>query len=150
GQGGNGGNPTQTETPKPEKTLTINGQGVPVNQGPVAVLNPGLAGPGAKVGVNATGFDPGARVQVLLSAGGNAAPAVVATGKADKSGGVNIQFSLPDDPAQSAPTHVVTVQQANSDKVAKADLMSQAGAGSVKLNGKVGAPGATIGVDADG
>src|SRR5215470_9263910 len=60
GQGGKGNNgaSTQTQAPKPEKTLEINGQGVPVNQGPVAVLNPGLAGPGGMVGVNATGFDP--------------------------------------------------------------------------------------------
>jgi hypothetical protein len=145
GQGGK-----QTPSPKPEKTAEINGQGVPINQGPVAVLNPGLAGPGGKVGVNATGFDPGAAIQVLLSAGPSSQPAIVATAKADKAGSLNVQFPVPDDPAQSAPTRVVTVQQANSDKVAKADLVAQAGAGTVKLSRNVGAPGSTIGLDADG
>jgi hypothetical protein len=102
------------------------------------------------VGVNATGFDPGARVQILLSGGPGSQPVVVATAKADKTGSLNSQFTIPDDPSQSAPMREVTVQQANSDKVAKADLASQAGSGTVKLNTKVGAPGSTIGVDAEG
>ena len=64
---GQGGNPEgQTKSASPKPTVEINGSGVPASAGPVAVLNPGLARPGATVGVNAAGFDAGATVEVLL------------------------------------------------------------------------------------
>jgi hypothetical protein len=148
GQGGNTG--VQTQSAKPQRTVEIDGKGVPINGGPVAVLNPGLARPGGTVAVSASGFDAGATVQVLLTSAPNAKPALVATAKADKSGGVSTEFAVPADAANSAPTQIVTVQQAKSDKVAKAELAAQAGVGTLKLKDKIGAPGATIAIDAEG
>jgi hypothetical protein len=146
GQGGN----SEAQTPSPQRTVEIDGKGIPVNSGPVAVLNPGLARPGGTVGVNATGFDPGASVEVLLTSGPSAKPAVVASAKADKSGSVSTEFSVPVDSANAAPTQEVTVQQAKGNKVAKAELVAQAGVGTVKLGDKTGAPGSSIGLDAEG
>jgi hypothetical protein len=140
----------QTKSASPKPTVEISGSGVPAGAGPVAVLNPGFARPGARVGVNATGFDPGATVEVLLSAGPGAQPAVVATAEADTKGVVNTEFAVPVDAANAAPTQAVTVQQANSDKSAKAELVAQAGVGTVKLSDDTGAPGAVIGIDAEG
>lgn len=153
GQGGRdapGGGPTQAKTPAPMRTVEIDGKKIPVASGPVAVLNPGLARAGATIGVNASGFDPGAAVAVLLSSGQNAKPATVAEGKADKNGSVAAQFTFPTAAATATSSHVVTVAQAGSDKVAKAELSAQAGIATAKLSANTGSPGTALTVDADG
>jgi len=146
GQGGN--NPTAKATPTPEQTVEIDGRKVPGKSGPVAVLNPGLARPGAQVTVSASGFDAGSSVQVLLSADTpGSKPTSVGSGRADKDGAVSAEFTVPMDVTAK---QVVTVQQDKGDKAAAAELVPQAGVGTLKLSDKSGAPGATVGLDAEG
>src|SRR5215469_13667108 len=73
--GGNRGAPAPTNTPMPSltpspvPTVTLNGHGVAAGSGPVIVLNPGLVTPGGQVGVQGSGFSPGASVTIWLKAG---------------------------------------------------------------------------------
>jgi hypothetical protein len=146
---GEGGRPgTGVKAQQPQRTVELDGKKIPVGGGPIAVLNPGLARPGAKVGVNASGFDPGASVQVLLSTKGGKGKSV-ASAKADKSGVVATDFTFPVGSANEG-AQVVTVQQGNGDKVAKAELVVQAGVGLLKLSDDTGAPGTTLTADAEG
>jgi hypothetical protein len=149
---GTGGDSAEEEIPKPkppQKVIEIEGKKVPAAEGPIAVLNPGLARPGAEVGVNGSGFDPGARVRVLLSTG-NSKPAEVATGKVDRNGAVMAEFTFPEGAATAGDEHVVTVHQVNSDKVAEAELMAQAGVATAKLSDDTAAPGDSLSVNAAG
>src|SRR5690606_14817381 len=114
-----GGSDEAEEAPKPkppEQVVDLDGKKVPAVGGPVAVLNPGLARPGASVGVAGSGFDPGARVRVLLSTDGGK-PKEVATGKVDRNGSVTAEFTFPQGAATGG-EHLVTVHLVNSDKVA--------------------------------
>lgn len=160
GRGGPGSNSsssekgTQVEVPevkKPTKIVQFNGRKVPVGAGPVAVLNPALAKPGGQVGVNASGFDKGARVRVLLSTGKKNTARVVATGKVNRDGVVNANFTYPVGVANSAGRQTVTVvQDGSTSKVAKADLSAQSGVGLVTLSDEVGQPGTPLTIDAEG
>jgi hypothetical protein len=144
---------TTTKAPpvqKPTKIVKFNGKKVPIGEGPVAVLNPGLARPGGKVGVNGSGFDPGARVNVLLSSGKGRAT-IMATKKANKYGVIDAEFTYPVGAGNSGRKQSVTVAQVGSNsKVAKAELVAQAGVGLVELSDQVGKPGTPLTVDADG
>jgi hypothetical protein len=149
---GTGGDSAEEEVPEPkppERIVDIEGNKVPAESGPVAVLNPGLARAGAEVGVNASGFDPGARVRVMLSTG-ESKPKEVASGKVDRSGGVTAEFTFPTGAAAAADQHVVTVHQVNSDKVAEAELVAQANVATAKLSDDTAAPGDTLTVNASG
>jgi hypothetical protein len=129
--------------------VDLDGKKIPGAGGPVAVLNPGLARPGATVGVAGSGFDPGAAVQVLLTSGKNR-PAPVAAGKADRNGAVRTEFTFPAAAASASDQQVVTIQQQNSDKVAQADMVAQAGVATASLSDNSAAPGGTLTVDATG
>jgi hypothetical protein len=144
-----GGTPGSTGSPTPRPTAEIDGQKIPANPGPVALLNPGLAQPGATIGVEGSGFDPGADVDVFLTPP-NGQPANVATGTVDKAGAVKAEFAFPADAANAGPSLLVTIKEQKSDKEAKADLVPHAGAGTVKLSDNTGSPGATLSVDAAG
>ena len=135
--------------PKPPEVVDLDGKKVPAIGGPVAVLNPGLARPGATVGVSGSGFDPGATVQVLLTTG-NGKPTPVASGKADRHGSVSTEFEFPAAAASAGNEHVVTLQQANSDKVAEAELVAQAGVATASVSDQAAAPGSTLTVNANG
>lgn len=150
--GGGGESSSEEEVPEPkppEKVVDIEGKKVPAEGGPVAVLNPGLARAGADVGVTATGFDPGARVRVLLSTG-QSRPTQVATGKVDRNGSVSTEFTFPEDAAATSDQHVVTVHQVNSDKVAEAELAAQANVATAELSDDTAAPGDSLTVNASG
>lgn len=147
---GEGGKGVQTQQQRAPRTVEVRGGKIRVEGGPVAVLNPGMARPGATVGVNATGFDPGSSVDVLLSTGEKSKPIRLASGKADRDGAVSTEFTFPVEAATAGGTQTVVVQQANSDKVAKAELVAQAGVGTAKLSDNVAPPGSTITVDAQG
>ncbi len=134
---------------EPKRIVEFNGKKVPVGEGPVAVLNPGLARPGARVGVNASGFDRGARVQVLLTVGKNK-PTVMASAKANKDGVIDTTFTYPIGAANKGGKQTVTVVQEGSTKVARAELIAQAGVGLVELSDNVGPPGTALTVDAEG
>jgi hypothetical protein len=145
---GEGGGETHAKPQQPQRTVVLDGKKIPIGGGPVALLNPGLARPGAKVGVNASGFDPGSTVSVVLAAPG-AKGKSVASAKVDKSGVVATDFTFPVGSANEG-TQVVTIQQGNSDKVAKAELRVEAGVGLLKLSDDTAAPGATLTADAEG
>jgi hypothetical protein len=147
GQGGN----TESGAPAPSTrgpAAEVEGHMIP-GAGPVAVLNPGLAQPGARIGVEGSGFDPGAGVDVFLTAP-NGQPASVASGTADKAGAFKAEFGFPTDAMNAGPSLLVTVRQQDSDKEAKADLVVRAGAGLVTVSENTAAPGSTITVDAEG
>lgn len=140
--------PEIRQRPPPEM-VDLDGKRVPAAGGPVAVLNPGLARPGATVGVTGSGFDPGATVQVLLTSG-TGRPAEVASDKADRNGAVEAAFTFPAAAANAGDQHMVTVQQANSDNVAEAQLVTQAGVATASLSDNTAAPGGTVTVNASG
>ncbi len=147
-----GGSEEGEEAPKPkppEQVIDLDGKKVPAVGGPVAVLNPGLARPGATVGVAGSGFDPGARVRVLLSTDGGK-PKEVASGKVDRNGSVTAEFTFPQGAAAAGGEHLVTVHQVNSDKVAEAELVAQAGVATVELSDDTATPGDTLTVNAQG
>ncbi|MEQ7006868.1 hypothetical protein ABN028_11870 [Actinopolymorpha sp. B17G11] len=150
---GGGREGTTTKEPpaqQPTKIVQFNGKKVPIGEGPVAVLNPGLARPGGKVGVNGSGFDPGARVNVMLSSGKGRAT-IMATKKANKYGVIDAEFTYPVGAGNSGKKQSVTLAQVGSTKkVAKAELVAQAGVGLVELSDQVGKPGTPLTVDADG
>ena len=141
-----GGPPRPKEPPS---VVDLDGKKVPAVGGPVAVLNPGLARPGALVGVTGSGFDPGASVQVFLTTG-NGKPQPVASGKTDRHGSVTTEFRFPAAAATAGDQHLVTVQQANSDKVAEAELVAQAGVATASVSDDTAAPGGTLTVNAAG
>lgn len=149
---GRGGGPAGEAPPvkeKPRRVVEFNGKKVPVGGGPVATLNPGLARPGSAIGVNATGFDKGSRVQVLLTIGKNK-PKVMASARADKYGVVDASFTYPYGAANSGGRQVVTVVQDDGSKAARAELVSQAGVATAELSEEVGPPGTPLTVDAEG
>ncbi|MGW5361616.1 hypothetical protein [Actinopolymorpha pittospori] len=160
GRGGPGSNSSgstgeQVQVPeveKPTKIVRFNGKRVPVGEGPVAVLNPALAKPGGQVGVNASGFDKGAKVRVLLTTGKDKNNAkVVATGKVNRFGVVDANFTYPVGLANSGGRQTVTVvQDGGAAKVAKAELSAQAGVGLVTLSDEVGQAGTPLTLDAEG
>jgi len=133
----------------PPAVVDLGGKKVPAVGGPVAVLNPGLARPGATVGVTGSGFDPGASVQVFLTTG-NGKPQPVASGKVDRHGSVTTEFKFPATAANAGNQHLVTVQQANSDKVAEAELVAQAGVATASVSEDTASPGGTLTVTAAG
>jgi hypothetical protein len=149
---GGGRTGTTTKEPpaqEPTKIVQFNGRKVPIGTGPVAVLNPGLARPGGQVGVNGSGFDPGARVNVMLSSGKGRAT-IMATKKANRYGVIDAVFTYPVGAGKSGGKQSVTVAQVGSTKVAKAELVAQAGVGLVELSEEVGKPGTPLTVDAEG
>lgn len=167
GQGS--GRTTEVKVPEvrqPTKIVRFNGHKVPVGAGPVAVLNPALAKPGGQVGVNGSGFDKGARVDVMLSTGTSKAKAtgkakakvsasdkgrVVASARANRDGVVNANFTYPVGVANAGGTQTVTLAQVGSPtKVAKAQLSAQSGVGLMSLSDDVGTPGTQLQVDAEG
>ena len=152
--GGNGNTapsaaPRIPKDDKPKRIVEFNGRKIPVGEGPIAVLNPGLARPGAKIGVNASGFDKGARVQVLLQIG-KAKPTVMASAKVNKDGVIDATFTYPVGAGRAGGKQTVAVVQENSNKVAKAELIAQAGVGLVDLSDNVGPPGTELTIDAEG
>ena len=146
---GTGGSEAGPARPKPPEVVDLDGKKVPAIGGPVAVLNPGLARPGATVGVNGSGFDPGASVQVFLTTG-NGKPTPVAAGKADRHGSLTTEFEFPAAAATAGNQHLVTLQQANSDKVAEAELVAQAGVATASVSDQAAAPGSSLTVNASG
>jgi hypothetical protein len=151
---GRDGNAAAPPVPKqtPQRIVEFNGKKIPIGEGPVAVLNPGLARPGGKIGVNASGFDPGHRVQVLLTtgAGKKKQTKVMATAKVNKYTVIDAQFTYPIVAANSGGKQVVTVVQDDRKKVARAEVVAQSGVGLMELSDSVGPPGTALTVDAQG
>jgi hypothetical protein len=135
---------------RPRHIVRFNGRKVPVAEGPIAVLNPGLARPGATVNVNGSGFDPGALVNAMLSVGKGKAK-IMGSDRANRDGVVDIAFKYPIGAADAGGKQRVTLAQHGSKtKIARADLISQSGVAVMKLSKLYGQPGTHLTVDAQG
>jgi hypothetical protein len=136
--------------PTPVPTVTLNGHGVATGSGPVMVLSPGLVSPGGQVGVNGSGFEPGATVTVWLrtSGAGSGVGTEEAMGKVGKNGSLTTEFTMP---ASLGGDSGTVVAEQGGDAVATAQLESAAGQGSVSVVGKAaGKPGNTATISASG
>ncbi len=144
---------TAKTTPKPTataplKVVTIDGKQIPVNQGPVILLNPGLVRAGSKVAVDGFGFDPGATVDVLVKRDASDTGSGVALVKADQNGNLSgANFSVPD---SIRGQFIVVAKQRNSAKVAQAQGATAGGTATAKLAKEVGKPGDSIAFSAQG
>ena len=142
---------TSSHSPAPTPTagVTLGGQTVPAGGGPIIVLNPGLVAPGGQVGVDGSGFDPGAPVEVRVRASRSGLGTVVARGKTTSKGSLAIQFNLPSSLSNADTT--VVAQESGSNKTATAQLVTPGGVGNVSIVGKaVGRPGDRVTFSAAG
>jgi hypothetical protein len=132
----------------PEPTVTLNGHGVASGSGPVIVLNPGLVTPGGQVGVNGSGFQPGAAVTVWLRAPGSGAGTQEAMAKAARDGSVTTEFTMP--AGLTGGTATVAAEEGGGP-AATAQLVTAGGEGSVTVVGKAaGKPGDTATISGAG
>ena len=130
-------------------TVTLGAATISAGGEPVLLLNPGLVAPGGQVGVQGSGFDPGAMVDVLLQTAGSEEGTEVAMAEAAEDGSIQAQFTAPESTNESSVT--VVAQQRGSDKSATAELVSQGGAATVSIDGKAsGKPGDHVTINATG
>jgi hypothetical protein len=144
--------PATTKAKKlPPPAANLNGVQVLGGGAPIVTLNPGLVRPGGAVAVSGSGFDAGARVDLLLSAGKSAKAQPVGTATVGKDGSVNTSFTFPTQNPGAELSREVTAQQRGGNKVAKAEAMLGAGsAGEAKLSATTGKPGDTVSLSAKG
>ena len=135
--------------PSPSTRVTLGGHSIAAAGQPILLLNPGLVAPGGQVSVQGSGFDPGATVEVRLLARRSSQGTEVAMGKANKTGSLFTEFTMPSSASGSGTT--VVAQEQGSGKSATAQLVSPAGAASANIVGKAaGQPGDTVTVSATG
>jgi hypothetical protein len=138
-----------TPRPSPSTRVTLGGHSIAAAGQPILLLNPGLVAPGGQVSVQGSGFDPGAAVEVRLLARRSSQGTEVAMGKANKTGSLLTEFTMPSSATGSGTT--VVAQEQGSSKSATAQLVSPAGAASATIVGKAaGQPGDTVTVSATG
>jgi hypothetical protein len=147
--GTSGGKPTTEAKSEAPPTVDLNGVLVPGGGQPIITVNPGLVRPGATVAVNGSGFDAGARVDILLGSAKSQKAQQVATVTVGKDGTINSSIAFPSE-ATGENTKVVTAQQRGSTKVAKAEAMLGQGVASATLSAAAGKPGDTVGLSAKG
>ncbi len=139
--------PTVEASSAPPPTVKLND--VPILGGgqPIITLSPGLVTPGTNVAVIGSGFDAGARVDLLLGTGGTktAQPMGTVTVKKDGSLSGSIAF-----PAQGGQSAVVTAQQRGGDKVAKAEATLAQGVAKATVYPAAGKPGDTVSLSGQG
>ena len=138
--------PPSRATPRP--TVTLGGQAVAANGGPVILVNPGLVAPGGVVNVQGSGFDPSASVAVWLRPPHSSTRTLVARGTTSKYGTLNTGFTMP---ASTGATATLVAQEAGGTKTAIAQIVTPIGVGHVVIDGKsAGKPGDTVTVSASG
>src|SRR5262249_53016953 len=112
------------------------------------VLNPGLAEPGGRVNVIASGFPARASLLVRLRTSRKGAGTVVAHGRTTGDGMMTAGFTMPGNETTSNAT-VIVAQPGGSE--ATAQLATPGGMGSVTIDGKTaGKPGDVVTVSAAG
>ena len=142
------GTPMPSITPSPVPTVTLNGHGVAAGSGPVIVLNPGLVTPGGQVGVQGSGFSPGATVTIWLKSGRRGTGTEEAMSKVAKNGSVTAGFTMP---VGLSGTSATVVAEEGGVIAATAQLVTAGGSASVQIVGKsAGKPGSTATVSASG
>jgi hypothetical protein len=135
-------------TPTPVPTVTLNGHGVAAGSGPVIVLNPGLVTPGGQVGVQGSGFTPGATVTIWLKTGRSGTGTEEAMSKVTKAGMVTAGFTMP---VGLSGSNATVVAQEGNMLAATAQLVTAGGSAAVQVIGKsAGKPGSTATVSASG
>src|SRR5438034_5797181 len=129
----------------------VNLDGVPILGGgqPMLTLNPGLVQPGSTVAVNGSGFDAGARVDVLLQVDKSKARQM-ATLTVGKDGTISGSLPIPTDLATGQNTREVTAQQRGSNKVAKAEAALAQGVAKATLSAAAAKPGDSVSLSAQG
>jgi hypothetical protein len=133
----------------PTPTVTLGGQAVSANGGPVILVDPGLVAPGGTVSVEGSGFDAGASVAVWLRPPRSSTGALVARGVTSKYGTLNTGFTMPT--SLTGTTTDVVAQEAGGTKTAIAQIVTPIGVGRVVIDGKAaGQPGDTVTVSASG
>jgi hypothetical protein len=138
--------PPTRATPTP--TVTLGGQAVSANGGPVILVNPGLVAPGGVVNVQGSGFDPSVSVAVWLRPPHSNTGTLVARGMTSKYGTLNTGFTMP---ASSGATATLVAQEAGGTKTAIAQIVTPIGVGHVVIDGKsAGKPGDTVTVSVSG
>jgi hypothetical protein len=138
--------PPTRATPTP--TVTLGGQAVSANGGPVILVNPGLVAPGGVVNVQGSGFDPSVSVAVWLRPPHSNTGTLVARGVTSKYGTLNTGFTMP---ASTGATATLVAQEAGGTKTAIAQIVTPIGVGHVVIDGKsAGKPGDTVTVSASG
>jgi hypothetical protein len=134
----------------PPATVNLNGTSILGGNQPIITLNPGLVRPGATVAVIGSGFDPGSRVDVLVSTGTAAKAQQVTTVTASKNGSIGASVPFPVNLGSGSSAREVTAQQRNSDKVATADAMMAQGTAQATIYPTAARPGDTVSVSAQG
>jgi hypothetical protein len=130
---------------------TVNLDGVPILGGgqPMITLNPGLVQPGSTVAVSGSGFDAGAKVDLLLQVDKSKARQM-ATVTVGKDGTVSGSLPFPADLAGGQTAREVTAQQRGSNKVAKAEASLAQGVAKATLSAAAAKPGDTVSLSAQG
>jgi hypothetical protein len=159
-----GGTPTSSGTTtksQPPPTADVNGVKVLGSGAPILTLDPGMVRPDAPVTITGAGFDPGAKIDLLMTTGTGkkAKNTPLGTAIGDRYGSFYTTIKFPTQGAV-ADTSVreITAQQRGAAKggkgaakVAKAQAQFAAGAaGLAKLSAVVGKPGDTVTLSVSG
>jgi hypothetical protein len=146
------GKPTTQAKNPPQPTVNLDGVAILGGGQPIITLNPGLVRPGSTVAVNGSGFDAGARVDLLLGTGGGKARKAqqLATVTVAKDGTIAGSLPFPAEVGAGGTNREVTAQQRNSDKVAKAEAVLAQGTAQATLSAAAAKPGDTVSLSAKG
>src|SRR6266566_9573172 len=148
----------RTSTPQPTTapatpTQAVTVRGTPVRPNTIApgaliLLNPGIVRQGTSMGVNGSGFDPRATVDLAVKQRASSPGQVVGFVKTDKYGNFYDNLTVPD--ILSSGTFFVEASERGSNKVARAAGVIAGGAPQLKLGTQVGKPGDMIVVSVHG
>jgi hypothetical protein len=145
---------TPIPTPAPATpTPIVRVRGTPVGPNTIApgaliLLNPGIVRQGTSMGVNGSGFDPRATVDLAVKQRVSSPGQVVGFVRADKYGNFYDNLTVPD--ALSSGTFFVEASERGSTKVARAAGVVAGGTPQLKLGTQVGKPGDMITVSVHG
>jgi hypothetical protein len=146
-----GGATTQAKS-TPPATAEVNGVKVLGSGAPIVTLDPGIVRPDMPVTIVGSGFDPGAKIDIVMTTGSGkkAKTATLVTVTGDRFGSFYTTIKFPTQgPNADTSTRDITAQQRGAKgaaaKVAKAQAQFAAGAAGVaKLSAVVGKPGDTV------
>ncbi|MGC9668400.1 hypothetical protein ACNTMW_17810 [Planosporangium sp. 12N6] len=139
--------PTTEATTQPP-TADVNGVKVLGSGAPIVTVDPGVVRPDVPVTIVGSGFDPGAKIDVVLTTGSGkkAKTTPLATATGDRYGSFYTTIKFPSlGPSADTSSRDITAQQRGGKKVAKTQAQLAAGAAGVaKLSAVVGKPGDTV------
>src|SRR5215467_10368257 len=145
---------TPIPTPAPATpTPIVRVRGTPVGPntmapGALILLNPGVVRQGTNMGVNGSGFDPRATVDLAVKQRASSPGQMIGFAKTDKYGNFYDNLTVPS--ILSSGTFFVEASERGSNKVARAAGVVAGGAPQLKLGAQVGKPGDMITVSLHG